>query len=170
MASRGRKTSLIVYQLRFPQPIYSISPCYNCGFSFGFCRLRVKKKKRVKYARLVVSTGFNTVYIAPVMVWKCSQTLGHRYLFWLHNMLCYYDLDRTQPKLPKSLIPPPSRVFLLSEIPAAPYTVQNINERHFILLTFFSFFSFTVRLHTKRQKSFYSIRLIVLSFPIQNNQ
>lgn len=32
-----------------------------------------QKKKNRKYAQLPLRTGFNTVYIAPVVVWKWSQ-------------------------------------------------------------------------------------------------
>lgn len=43
--------------------------------ALGFCGFWVKteKKKKRKYAQLPLRTGFNTVYIAPVVVWKCSQ-------------------------------------------------------------------------------------------------
>lgn len=54
----------------------STSPCYKwlqLWLLQVMGKNRKKKKQNKQNARLALRTGFNTVYIAPVMVWKCSQ-------------------------------------------------------------------------------------------------
>lgn len=103
---------------------------------------KTRNKTNTQNARLALRAGFNTVYIAPVMVWKCSQPQDTGIHF--GYIICSDKRPRqNSPEVKKSKnrqdLPP------LLELSTALHCT-NIHDRDFLPLVFFLFlFFFTVR-------------------------
>lgn len=72
MASRGMSLKTLLPSPRQRRRRLQVRRATS-GSSFGLLQVVGKNVTNKQIARLALGAGFNTVYIAPVMVWKCSQ-------------------------------------------------------------------------------------------------
>lgn len=73
MASRGMSLKTLLPSPRQQRHRHLQVRRATSGSSFGLLQVVGKNVTNKQIARLALGAGFNTVYIAPVMVWKCSQ-------------------------------------------------------------------------------------------------